>query len=91
MPALRRRRKSRTVAPALVCFTQAKNEKGRQQICVYAECLYGGTCVGPIWSHSRAAVSRALATLTTVCGCGRIYHKQRRTSGFRILKPVARG
>jgi hypothetical protein len=81
---LRRKRKSKTYAPAVVHFTQAKNEAGHRQLCVYAECTYGGGRAGPIWSHTRAAVSRALATLTGQCNCGRRYHKHRFTEGCRV-------
>lgn len=82
---LRRKRKSKLVAPATVMFTQAKNEKGVKQLCVYAQCNYGGAIAGPIWSHTSAAVSRALATLTTRCDCGRPFHKRRETEGHRVL------
>lgn len=83
--AFRRKRKSRTVAPAVVHFTQRLNSKGHQQLCVIVECMYGGTLVGPIWSHSSTAVGRALTMLTTHCDCGRRYHKHRQTEGVRIL------
>lgn len=73
------------MAPAIVHFTQAKNNKGRLQICVYAECLYGGVRIGPIWSHTDAAIRRALATLTKHCSCGRPYHKKRYSEGHRIV------
>lgn len=85
MPLRRRRRKSRTIAPATIYFTQARNEKGHKQLCVFAECSYGGCRVGPIWSHTYASVSRALATLTKRCDCGRKYHKHRFTEGHRVL------
>jgi hypothetical protein len=83
--AFRRKPKSRIVAPASVIFTQAVNEKGHKQICVYAECAYGGTRVGPIWSHDVRAVKRALATLSSECGCGRKFHKQRYIEGYPII------
>lgn len=82
---LRRKRKSKTTAPAIVYFTQARNEKGVKQLCVFAECLYGGSKAGPVWSHSDAAVGRALATLTQHCDCGRYFHKRRRSEGQRVL------
>jgi hypothetical protein len=84
MPRLRRKRKSRTTAPAAVYFSAAKNAKGQRQICVYAECRYAGTIAGPIWSHEDAAVRRALATLTSKCGCGRSFHKARGYEGHRV-------
>lgn len=86
MAALRRKRKSRTTAPSTVYFTQARNEDGKKQLCVYAECTYGGTRVGPIWSHTRASVGRALATLTKRCDCGRKFHKHRYSEGQRVLR-----
>lgn len=88
MPA-RRKRKSKTTAPACIFFTTAKNEKGKNQICVMGECLYGGTRIGPIWSHTRAAVTKCLTLMTQTCDCGRVYHKQRRTEGFRIVTKVS--
>ncbi len=69
----------------MVYFSEAKNDVGHKQFCVYAECLYSGDRIGPIWSHSRAAVRRALATLTEQCGCGRKFHKHRRTEGWRVV------
>jgi hypothetical protein len=83
--ALRRKRKSKTTAPACVFFTQAKNEDGHKQLCVFAECTYGGTRAGPIWSHTSAAVSRCLATLSARCDCGRRFHKHRYTEGHRVV------
>lgn len=82
---LRRKRKSRIVAPACVYFTSAKNPDGKKQLCVYAECTYGGTRVGPIWSHTSQAVTRCLATLSGKCDCGRKYHKTRFTEGTRVF------
>lgn len=83
--ALRRKRKSKTKAPSVIHFTQSKNEKKQNQLCVYAECTYSGMIHGPVWSHSRAAVSRVLAELTAKCDCGRKYHEHRRTEGARVL------
>lgn len=85
---LRKKRKSRTTAPAVIHFTQATNDKKQKQLCVFAECIYGGTIVGPIWSHSATSVRRALATLTERCDCGRRFHKQRQTEGARVLPAV---
>jgi len=85
MPPLRKR-KSKITAPAVVYFTQAKNEAGKKQLCCFAECVYGGTRVGPIWSHTSASVRRALATLTQRCDCGRKFHKHRFTEGRRVLR-----
>lgn len=87
---LRRRRKSRYVAPATVHFTQARNEDGHRQLCVFAECAYGGTRVGPVWSHTAAAVRRCLATLTKNCDCGRGYHRHRYTEGHPVASGPAR-
>lgn len=81
---LRRKRKSRTTAPATVYFGQAKNEHGQKQLAVWAECAYGGTRVGPVWSHTDAAVSRCLALLTSTCDCGRRWHKTRYVEGRRV-------
>lgn len=82
--ALRRKRKSRTVAPACIYFTQQKNEEGKKQLCVYGECTYGGTKVGPVWSHSKSSVDRCLAMMSKQCDCGRSYHKHRYTEGIPI-------
>lgn len=86
--AIRRKRKSRTTAPAMILFTQAKNEAGKKQLCVWAECAYGGTRYGPVWSHTPAAVSRCLAELTKKCDCGRKFHKHRYTEGSRVCTPA---
>lgn len=88
--AQRRKRKSRTHAPACVFFGQTKNAEGRTQLCVWAECQYAGGRVGPIFSHTDAAVRRALATLTSLCPCGRPYHRTRYTEGRRIVTPAGR-
>jgi hypothetical protein len=80
-----KKRRSRTTAPAVVYFTEALNEEGRRQLCVYAECAYGGVRVGPVWSHADASVRRALATLTKHCDCGRLFHRRRFTEGRRVL------
>ncbi len=82
--ALRRKRKSKTRADAIIYFTTAPNEHGKKQLCVYAECLFGGGKAGPVWSHTRNAVSRVLATLRTTCECGRYYHRHKYTEGFRV-------
>lgn len=81
---IRRKPKSKHNAPACVYFTQARNEDGDKQLCVYAECTYGGTRVGPVWSHTDAAVRRCLATLSSKCDCGRRLHKHRFTEGHRV-------
>jgi len=81
---IRRKPKSKHNAPACVYFTQARNEDGDKQLCVYAECTYGGTRVGPVWSHTDAAVRRCLATLSSKCDCGRRFHKHRFTEGHRV-------
>ena len=82
--ALRWKRKNKFVAPAVVYFTQAPNDTGTRQLCVIVECIYAGSRAGPVWSHSSAAVKRALATLTKKCECGRSFHKQRFTEGRRV-------
>ncbi len=69
----------------MIYFIQAKNERGVMQICVAAECLYGGTRVGPVWSHSDKAVRRALAQLSQGCECGRRFHKKRFQEGHRVM------
>lgn len=86
MPPLGRRRKSKFKAPAVVIFSSAKNERGHSQLCVYAECTYGGTRVGPVWSHNVQAINRALATLSSHCDCGRRYHTQRYVEGYPIRR-----
>lgn len=55
------------------------------QLCVVAECTFGGTKFGPVWSHQDKAVNRALATLSQFCECGRRFHKHRYTEGHRVL------
>ncbi len=82
--AIRRKRKSRTTAPATVLFTQRTNEDGKKQLCCYAQCTYGGTSFGPVWGHSPASVAKCLAELTAKCDCGRKYHKHRYTEGVPI-------
>jgi len=85
-----RKTKSRTVAPAVVYFGSAKNERGQRQLAVWAECTYGGRRVGPVWSHTDQAVTRVLATLTHYCDCGRRYHKARYYEGCRITNTPPR-
>lgn len=82
---MRRKRKSKVRAPAVVYYTRAKNEEGVMQLCVGVECIYGGTRFGPVWGHSTKAVNKALATLSGICGCGRRYHKKRFTEGHRVM------
>jgi hypothetical protein len=84
--AFRKKRKSRTHAPATVYFGQARNEKGQKQLCVWAQCGYSGKGVGPIWSHTQQAVTRVLATLTSQCDCGRPFHKLRYSEGHRVFQ-----
>lgn len=84
MPPLRKKRKSRTTAPAVVLFTQRRNPEGKKQLCVMAQCTYGGTISGPIWGHSTASVSKCLAIMSSKCDCGRKYHKHRFTEGVPI-------
>lgn len=82
---LRRRRKSRTRAAACVKYTSAKNPAGTRQLCVYAECTFGGKIVGPIWGHSEASVRKVLATLTGACDCGRPFHQHAYTEGRKVV------
>jgi hypothetical protein len=88
--ALRRRKRNKLVAPAMIYFGSAKNEKGTRQLCTWAECVYSGTIAGPIWSHVDASVRRALATLTGKCDCGRPYHRRQYTEGKRVVVPPPR-
>ena len=88
MPPIRKKRKSRHTAPALVLFTQQKNDAGKKQLCVMAQCTYGGTVSGPIWGHSPASVSKCLAIMSAKCDCGRKYHKHRYTEGVRVRTPA---
>lgn len=84
VPPIRKKRRSRTTAPATVLFTKRKNAKDQVQLCVFAQCQYGGQSAGPIWGHTRAAVARCLATLTESCDCGRAFHKAREYEGVRV-------
>lgn len=83
---LRRKRKSKLVAPALISFTLAVNVAGCAQPCVYAQCQYGGCTVGPIWGQSDASIGRALATLTRSCVCGRRRHRCRGVEGAPVVQ-----
>lgn len=85
MPPLRRKRRSRTTAPAVVVFTQRTNPEGSKQLCVFAQCTYGGTTVGPVWGHGKPSVDRCLAEMSKKCDCGRLYHKHRFSEGVRVL------
>lgn len=80
----RPRRKSRTVAPATVFFGHARDEGGCRQLAVWAECVYSGLRVGPVWAHGQPSVRRCLATLTQSCDCGRSYHRAVYTEGYRV-------
>jgi hypothetical protein len=86
MPPLRRRRKSKVCAPATVCFTQARNESGQRQPCVFAQCHYAGDTVGPVWGHGERSVRRALKTLSERCQCGRRFHRKRFTEGVPAVE-----
>jgi len=88
MPPLRPRKKSKFVAPASVHFASALNEKKVKQICVYVQCQWAETVVGPVWSHTQQSVDRALATLSARCECGRKYHKAREFTGHRVSVPA---
>lgn len=85
MPPIRRKRKSKSKAPAVVHFTQGTNEGKKNQLCVYAECMYSGQYHGPVWSHTRQAVARVLAELSTRCDCGRKFHRHERSEGARVV------
>jgi len=89
MPALRKKKKPKK-APAVVYFRSAKNEKGRKQICVYAECDMSGTAAGPIWGHTDGAVKKALATLTQECDCPAKFHSATEYYGKRVRKTARR-
>lgn len=75
MPA-RRRRKSRTRAPATIAFSRADGEA-----VLHAQCQLSGRVVGPIRGHTIAAVYRATALLTAKCDCGRRCHQVRGIDG----------
>jgi|SaaInlV_100m_DNA_2_1039680.scaffolds.fasta_scaffold05991_3 hypothetical protein len=85
MPPLRRRRSTKKV-PAIVYFRQQKNEKDRKQSCVYAECILGGTVVGPVWGHTDQAVRKAVSDLTRSCDCPAKFHQPREYVGRRNRK-----
>lgn len=73
--AMRRKRKSKRVAPALIKITTAADARGRVAPCVYALCLYAGATAGPFWGDGRLAVNRATAALSRTCPCQRRKHK----------------
>ena len=66
---------------AVIDYSSVENDYGREQDCVFAECLdpRGGQA-GPIWGHHEASVLRALATLTEECLCGASFHRVREDS-----------
>lgn len=78
---MRRKRKSKTVAPVLVLFTKAKNDKGEMVPCVYAQCQYGGGESGPIWGQTFKQINRAVSLLSEICECGRPRHKRKYIEG----------
>jgi len=72
----------------VVLFTEAVNAAGVKQLCVYAQCTYGGTTTTePIWGHTDQSVRRCLATLTKKCDCGRSYHHYKFSEGWRVRRP----
>jgi len=73
----------KTKAPATVLFTSEKNDEGKRQNCVYAQCHLSGYSVGPIWGHKDASVKRALATLTEECDCPARFHQNKEQQGMR--------
>jgi hypothetical protein len=70
-----RRPRNCVTSHANIDFTMATNDRGYEQVCVFAACLVSGSRVGPVWGDSRASVLRALATLTEECRCGAQFHK----------------
>lgn len=81
----RRRRtdQPRSAAAANVFFGWVTKD-GRRRLAVWAECTCGGTRVGPVYTHSDAAVRKALAALSRFCECGRSYHQARYFDGVRV-------
>jgi hypothetical protein len=79
-------RNKKANAPAVVEFsTYTGVKKGsKPKPCVYATCQFTGKRVGPIWTHSMAAVKRAMATLTRQCPCPARRHQAREFMG----KPI---
>lgn len=78
-----RRRRRRWKAPAMVQFTQAENDRGRAQACIFVQCVFSERRVGPIWGHSDASLRRALAMLTRSCDCPARYHRAQEFYGRR--------
>lgn len=67
----------RRESTATVHFTKALNEVSRVVVaCVIAICDDGGDKSEQIWGHGENSVSRALAELTSSCGCGASWHEQ---------------
>ena len=75
-----RRKKS----PATITFTTRRNDEGRSQACVFAECQLSGMVVGPIWGHKDASVKKACAELTHECDCPAKYHSARDFQGHYL-------
>lgn len=82
MQARMRARKKK--APASIHFTTKKGIAKKDQPCVFAACIVGGTQVGPIWGHQKQSIDRALATLSKRCECPAKFHNAVEFSGFRI-------
>lgn len=88
MPFRRPRIRRKKFAPAQVTYTTTETQKNGARPCVYATCLFLGTRVGPIWSHSDQAVKRALASLTRECECPAKFHRAMEFSGSRVATEV---
>ena len=84
-----RKPKSKTKAPCTLYYTAGPNAQGVRCPCVFAECHYGGTRVGPIWGHRDASARRAMAELTRQCGCGRRFHHRKYVEGAPETAPPA--
>lgn len=68
---------------AEVDYTEAENDDGRTQDCVFATCQASGDQAGPVWGHGENSVLRVLATLTEECSCGADFHEGVAISGER--------
>lgn len=79
-----RKKRSVNSPNSVIVFTSAVNEKGKKQLCVYAQCIWSDKVVGPIWSHADGAIRLALLTLTRKCDCPASFHKALEYKGKRI-------
>jgi len=80
-----KKKKKKTKAPATVLFTSEKNENGRRQKCVFAQCHFSGYGAGPVWGHGDNSVKKVLAQLTAECDCPARYHQNKEQQGKRII------